>query len=127
MTGGSGTGVSTSTTVGFPVISGWSCGRKWEKEGIIEFHLKNPLEGYRRLTFMMLDADVAAVSPASVWRVLKQAGLLSRWKGTSSRKGTGFEQPPQPHQHWHIDVSYINVSGTFYYLCSVLDGYSRSI
>jgi len=65
------------------------------------------------------------VSPASVWRVLKQAGLLSRWKGKSSRKGTGFEQPLQPHQHWHVDVSYINLSGTFYYLCSVLDGCSR--
>ena len=68
-----------------------------------------------------------AVSPASVWRVLKQAGLLSRWKRKPSRKGAGFEQPLQPHQHWHIDVSYINVCATFYYLCSVLDGYSRSI
>ena len=97
----------------------------WEKEAIIEFHLKNPLEGYRRLTFMMLDADVVAVSPASVWRVLKQAGLLSRWKSRPSRKGTGFEQPLQPHQHWHIDVSYLNVCGRFYYLCSVLDGFSR--
>jgi transposase InsO family protein len=54
--------------------------------------------------------------------VLKQAGLLSRWKAKPSRKGTGFEQP---HQHWHVDVSYINLSGTFYYLCSVLDGCSR--
>jgi putative transposase len=76
---------------------------------------------------MMLDADVAAVSPSSVWRVLGQAGLLSRWRSKPSLKGTGFQQPPQPHQHWHIDVSYINVSGTFYYLCSILDGYSRSI
>jgi hypothetical protein len=57
----------------------------WEKEAIIGFHLKNPLEGYRRLTFMMLDADVVAVRPASVWRVLKQAGLLSRWKAKLSR------------------------------------------
>ncbi len=97
----------------------------WEKEAIIGFHLKNQLEGYRRLTFMMLDADVVAVSPASVWRVLKQAGLLSRWKSKPSRKGTGFEQPLQPHQHWHIDISYINLCGTFYYLCSVLDGFSR--
>jgi putative transposase len=97
----------------------------WEKEAIISFHLQNPLEGYRRLTFMMVDADVVAVSPASVWRVLKQAGLLSRWKRCPSRKGTGFEQPLQPHQHWHIDVSYINLCGTFYYLCSVLDGFSR--
>ena len=65
----------------------------WEKDAIIGFHLKNPLEGYRRLTFMMLDADVVAVSPASVWRVLKQAGLLSRWKRRPSRKGSGFERP----------------------------------
>src|SRR5258708_37442969 len=74
---------------------------------------------------MMLDADVGAVSPSSVWRVLSQAGRLRKWQSKPSRKGTGFEQPPQPHQHWHIDVSYINVAGTFYYLCSVLDGYSR--
>ena len=99
----------------------------WEKQSIIRYHLDHPLEGYRRLTFMMLDADVVAVSPSSVWRVLQQAGLLSRWKSKPSRKGTGFEQPPHPHQHWHIDVSYINVSGTFYYLCSILDGFSRSI
>ena len=94
---------------------------------IIDFHRKNPLEGYRRLTFMMLDGDVMAVSPASGWRVLKRAGLLSRWKAKPSRKGTGFEQPLQPHQHWHIDVSYINICGTFYYLCSILDGFSRFI
>jgi hypothetical protein len=36
---------------------------------------------YRRLTFMMLDADIVAVSPTSVWRVLGQAGLLSKWNG----------------------------------------------
>jgi putative transposase len=74
---------------------------------------------------MMLDADIVAVSPASVWRVLSRAGLLRKWSGKPSKKGTGFEQPPQPHQHWHIDVSYLNVCATFYYLCSILDGYSR--
>ena len=30
-----------------------------------------------------------------------------------SRKGAGFEQPLEPHQHWHIDDSSINLSGTF--------------
>jgi hypothetical protein len=29
----------------------------------------------------MLDAEVVAVSPSSVWRVLQHAGLLSPWKG----------------------------------------------
>jgi putative transposase len=100
---------------------------QWEKQAIVDFHLKNPLDGYRRLTFMMLDQDVVAVSPSSVWRVLGQTGLLSKWKGKASKKGTGFEQPLQAHGHWHIDISYINISGTFYYLCSVLDGYSRFI
>jgi len=100
---------------------------EWEKQAIVNFHVQNPLEGYRRLTFMMLDRDVVAVSPASVWRVLSRAGLLRKWNGKPSRKGTGFQQPLGAHQHWHTDVSYINICGTFYYLCSVLDGYSRFI
>ena len=99
----------------------------WERQAILAFHLLYPLEGYRRLTFMMLDRNIVAVSPASVWRVLHQAGRLSRWNRKASRKGTGFQQPLQPHEHWHVDVSYINIAGTFYYLCSLLDGYSRSI
>jgi putative transposase len=83
------------------------------EQAIIDFHLKNPPEGYRRLTFTMLDGDVVAVSPASVWRLLKQAGRLTRWRTKPSRKGTGFEPPLQLHEHWHIDVSYINLCGTF--------------
>jgi putative transposase len=76
---------------------------------------------------MMLDDDVVAVSPASVYRVLKQANRLDHRRFSPSKKGTGFVQPLLPHQHWHVDVSYINVSGTFYYLTSVLDGCSRYI
>jgi len=76
---------------------------------------------------MMLDADVAAAAPASVYRVLKAAGLCGTRTVTRSRKGTGFEQPLRVHEHWHIDISYINICGTFYYLCSILDGCSRYI
>lgn len=99
----------------------------WEKQSIIDFYDAHPKEGCRRLAFMMLDADVVAVSPSSVWRVLRDAGLLRRWNAKKSMKGTGFVQPSTPHEHWHIDVSYINICGTFYYLCGVLDGFSRTI
>lgn len=99
----------------------------WERQAIVEFHDQFPLEGYRRLTFMMLDGDIVAVSPATVYRVLKAAGRLQRFRGKPSAKGTGFKQPERPHQHWHIDVSYLNICGTFYYLCSILDGCSRAI
>ncbi len=92
---------------------------------VCTFARQNPCEGYRRLTFMMLDADVVACSPASVYRVLKKAGLLAGHTPNVTRKGTGFVQPLKPHQEWHVDVSYLNIAGTFYFLCSVLDGYSR--
>ena len=97
----------------------------WEKQAIVDFHGQYPLEGYRRLTFMMLDRNLVAVSPSSTYRVLKSAGLLEGWKPKPSQKGAGFVQPLAPHEHWHIDVSYLNIAGTFFYLCSVLDGCSR--
>lgn len=98
-----------------------------ERQAIIDYFRRYPQEGYRRLCYMMMDADIVAVSPSSVYRVLKDAGLMDRWNRKASKKGTGFDQPIQAHDHWHIDISYINICGTFYYMCSVLDGYSRYI
>jgi len=62
-----------------------------------------------------------------VYRVLRDAGLLARWNRKASKKGDRFHQPLQSHEHWHIDISYVNICGTFYYLCSILDGFSRYI
>lgn len=98
-----------------------------EKEHIRAFARGHPLEGYRQLTFMMLDQDVVACSPTSVYRVLKNAGLLAGRAPKPTKKGTGFVQPLEPHQHWHVDISHLNIAGTFYFLCSVLDGCSRYI
>ena len=100
---------------------------EWEKRAVIDFYQAHPDDGYRRVTYMLMDADIVAVSPSSVYRVLSQAGVLRRWEPKASKKGTGFVQPLAAHAHWHIDVSYLNLSGTFYYLCSLLDGYSRYI
>lgn len=99
----------------------------WEEEAIIGYAAVHREEGYRRLTYMMLDADVVAVSASSVYRVLKAAEMLRRWNGKASKKGQGFEQPARVHEHWHTDISFINIGGTFFYLCSVLDGYSRYV
>jgi transposase InsO family protein len=99
----------------------------WEKEAILAFHADHPLEGDRRQTYLMMDADLVAASPATVYRVLQEAGCFDRWNRRESLKGTGFVQPLAPHEHWHVDVSYVNVCGTFYYLTSVLDGCSRYI
>lgn len=74
---------------------------------------------------MMNDALAVAASPTTVWRILRAEGRLDRWNRCPSRKGQGFQQPLQPHEHWHVDIAYINVAGTFYYLIAILDGASR--
>ena len=86
---------------------------EWEKKAIIKFYLENKEEGYRRVTYMMIDANIVAVSPSSVYRVLKSANLLKSWARKTSKKGTGFEQPTFSHQHWHIDIAYIRICSTF--------------
>lgn len=102
---------------------------EWERQAIVRFAREHPSERYRSLTYRMLDADIVAASPATVYRVLKGAGMIyPRWNSSKTvSKGKGFTQPILPHEHWHTDVSYLNICGTFYYLITVLDGCSRYV
>jgi putative transposase len=47
-----------------------------EKLDIIAYAMEHPGEGYRRLTYMMIDENVAFASPSTVYRVLKKENLL---------------------------------------------------
>ena len=98
-----------------------------EREAILAYARSHAENGYRRLTYMMIDEDVASVSPSSTYRVLLEGGLLHRWNRSESGKGRGFHQPGRPHEHWHTDIKYVNFQGTFLFLISVIDGYSRFI
>jgi putative transposase len=96
-----------------------------EHYSVNDYFLK---DGYRRIAYKMLDLDIVAVSPSSVYRILKRAGLLNKWNtNNSSHKGKGFKQPDYPHKHWHVDIKYLNFNGSFLFLISVLDGYSRFV
>jgi transposase InsO family protein len=99
----------------------------WEREAIISYYKAHPGEGYRRLTYMMLDENIVAISPSTTYRILKDAGLLNRWSPSAKGKGKGFKQPLKPHDHWHVDISYVNMVGTIYFLICVLEGASRYI
>jgi hypothetical protein len=77
------------------------------------------------LTFMILDGDLVACSPASVYHVLQAAGVLTRNNGQLSSKSKGFVQPLQQQEHWPLGGAYLNIAGTSYYLCSIRDGCSR--
>jgi putative transposase len=97
-----------------------------EKEAVITYALAHPKEGYRRLAWMMIDADVACLSPASVYRILNDADLLYRWK-RSCRTGEKPAAPTRPNQRWHTDIMYLRVADTWYFLVTVIDGYSRYV
>src|SRR5262245_51991395 len=58
-----------------------SCGRRGLSKLVPLFESararhQHPIEGYRRLTFMMLDDDVVAVSPAKTYRGLARAEVV---------------------------------------------------
>lgn len=97
-----------------------------EKQAIIGYALAHPKDGYRRLTWQMIDADIAYVSPSSVYRVLSDADLLYRWK-RSTHSGQAPPKPTRPHERWHTDLMYLRIADSWYFLVSVIDAYSRYV
>ena len=96
-----------------------------EREAICGFALAYPKIGYRKLAWMMIDAAVACVGESTVYRVLSDADLLSRWKRSSPSSGEYHFRPTGPNQQWHVDVMYVWVAARFYFLVSFIDAYSR--
>jgi transposase InsO family protein len=89
--------------------------------------LRYPKIGYRKLTWMMVDAGTACVGESTVYRVLSDADLLSRWKRSTASSGEYNFRPKAPNQQWHTDVMYVWVAARFYFLVSFVDAYSRYI
>lgn len=98
-----------------------------ERTAIVTYARAHPELGYTRLTYQMADTGVAAVSPSSVYTILKAEGLIGRWQPAREAHRQGFVQPERPHEQWHTDIAYLNILGTQYFLLAVLDGYSRAI
>lgn len=98
-----------------------------EVEAIKAFALRSPKTGYRKLMYMMLDQDIVAASESAVYRVLREADLLNRWKRSSRSSGVYTFRPTAPNQQWHTDVMYIWVGCRHYFLLSFVDAYSRYV
>ena len=93
---------------------------------IISFFSANRGDGYQRCAYVMIDKDVAYASPSTVYRVLREAGMLQK-KADDTSRGKGFKQPLKPHEHRRTDISYVKIEHRFYFFICVLDGYSRYI
>lgn len=98
-----------------------------EEDAVVAYALSHPREGYRRLAWMMLDADVACLGPSTVYRILDKHDLLYRWKRPEPGQGRRVPEATLPDEVWHIDLMYLWVKGRWYFLVSLLDSYSRYI
>jgi transposase InsO family protein len=97
-----------------------------EKAAVLAYALAHPKDGYRRLTWQMIDADIAYLSESSVYRILRDAELLARWK-RSTHSGQAPTKPTRPHERWHTDLMYLRIADSWYFLVTVLDAYSRYV
>lgn len=99
-----------------------------ERQAVVDYALAHPDERHRELAWKMLDENVAAVSPSTVYRVLGEANLVCRWMPRGRRKGAGRAAlPTRPDQRWQTDIRYVKVKDRHYYLLAFLDVYSRYI
>jgi len=99
-----------------------------ERRAIVDYALKHPQVRHRELAWKMLDEEVCAVSSSTVYRVLREANLVCRWKPKEKRKGSGQPAAPtRPDQLWQTDIRYTKVGARNYYLLSFLDAYSRYV
>ena len=99
-----------------------------ERQAVIDYALAHPEVRHRELAWRMLDAGVCAVSPSSVYRVLREANLVCRWKPKPKVQGVGREaRPSGPDQKWQTDIKYVRGPQGNYYLLSFMDVYSRYI
>ena len=71
---------------------------QWERDAILEYYKSHREEGCRRITYMLMDEDIVYVSPSTVYRVLKAAGVMRKWNVNDSKRGEGYRQPERAHE-----------------------------
>lgn len=98
----------------------------WEKQAIRDYYLEHQGHGYRRISYMMLDANIVSASPSTVYRYLKSEGLLMRWAPPFTT-GPRPALPTAPNQKWHTDLMILVIGGLNYFYQGIMDAYSRNI
>ena len=96
-----------------------------EVAAVRDFALDHPALGYKRLTWLMVDQDVAHLRPYQVYRILDEYDLLFRKAKPIPENLKRPPSPEYPDQVWHVDLMYLRISPRWYYLVDILDGHSR--
>ena len=100
-----------------------------QRRYVVRYALEHPSLSPREVATTLVDEQVMYVSESTVYRVLKEAGLIKPPETKGFPAGKEFHtKTARPNELWQTDASYFFVVGWgYYYLISVLDDYSRMI
>ena len=87
---------------------------------------KHPGMSFREIAYTHLDEDLAYLSPATAYRILKKNDLITPWNPIACAS-TCPEHVKSPDERWQTDIMYIKIKGRFFYLLIFIDEYSRYI
>lgn len=99
------------------------------KDEVVELALAEPEKSPRELAWQFTDDNEYYISESSVYRILKHFDLVTSPVYQMIPAGDKFERPTRGvNELWQTDFTYFKVLGWgWYYLCTVLDDYSRYI
>jgi len=100
-----------------------------ELERILKIAEEFPELSCREISFKVTDSEDFTVSESSVYRLLKERGLIRQHLVESFPAGKEYTYKPKyVNEQWQTDATHILIKGWgWYYLISVLDDYSRKI
>lgn len=97
-----------------------------EEQAVSKFRPLHREVGYPKLTWLMNDSDVVALSEPAVYKVLSKHNLLGPWSAEAGDAAAEYQhKPSRVHEHCHTEIAYVKVARVIYFLFMMLDGCSR--
>jgi transposase InsO family protein len=95
----------------------------------VEVALEKPELSSRELAWHITDTEKRFISESSVFRILKERGLITAPAHILLSAADEFEKKTnRVNEMWQTDFTYFKIVGWgYYYLCTILDDYSRFI
>jgi transposase InsO family protein len=115
----------TPSANGLPAVAVTPAPTPAEEAAVREYARAHPRLGYKKLAWQMLDQNVAALRPHEVYGLLQRLDLIARRPKVEEPPLTRPEPPTRPDEVWHVDLMYVRLTGRWYYLVDIVDGYSR--